>query len=253
MRTVDFSKVLVDAIQLCGLDRLEIQNQTFMQMRDFATNRLKMAWEWDRFPDLMRTEQVAVLKDGDINYFVKGTQMGEIFDVWNRHPAIGTRAINVGYTITTTDTEDRVIVGDNYNGILYAEYRINPPYLWGNLWSGTTEYHVGSQVYFDSGSNAGTYQPVDGHQHTANFYVCLTQNTNTNPEQNTTNWKKVAIPQIFGNYVSRGILADYLRSEGQFESAQVAENEAKHFLDVEIDKIVRQQGQIQKFNFIKTY
>jgi hypothetical protein len=256
MRTVDFSRILIDSIQLCGLDRDTITYATFSQLRDFASNRLKMAWEHDKFPDLMRLQQVTVTHDepNGIYYFVKPTNFGEIFNVWHQNPNSTSRAKSVAFKLTSTDTDDRVILGALYDGSVFVEYRIIPPELSGSLWNNTTTYYVGSQVYFDSGSNSGTFNPVDGKPYTANFYNCLIgPNNNHLPESNPTIWSKVKIPYVLGQYLSRAVFADYLRSEGQFDSAQVAEAEAMHFLDLEVDKVVRQQGQVQTYNFIQTY
>lgn len=253
MKTVDYSRVLNDALQLCGLDRRDFNDATFIQLRDFASTRLRIAWEYDRWPDLIRYAETAVLEDNKMYYCVKPAGAGEILGIWTENPLISTRALGLDYTLYTTDTEERLVLqGENSNNV-FIEYRIAPTDLFGDVWSSSTTFYAGSQCYFDSGSNTGSYQPVSGKPQAGNFYVCLQTNTNTNPETSTANWQKVKIPYIFGNYVSRAVFGDYLRSEGQFDSARIAEAEAKSFLDMEIDKIVRQQGQVQKINFIQPY
>jgi len=256
MRTVDFSRIIIDAVQLCGLDRDTISYATFSQLRDFASNRLKMVWEHDKFPDLMRLEEVTVTHDtaNSIYYFVKPTHFGEIFNVWYQNPNATSRARSIAYKITSTDADDRIILGELYGGSVFVEYRIVPPELSGSLWNNTTTYYAVSQVYVDSGSNTGTLIPVVGKPYSANFFNCLIgPNNNTIPDQNPTVWSKVKIPYVFGQYLPRAVFADYLRSEGQFDSAQTAEAEAMHFIDLEVDKVVRQHGQIQTYNFIRTY
>jgi len=253
MKTVDFNKVLTDAINLCGLDRDEFTVPTFRQLRDFASARLRFAWEYDRFPDLIRYTNVATSTENNTFYCVKPADAGEIINVWDRNPLSGTRAMAVSFAIQVTDTQERLVVLKNYTEGLYIEYRIEPVELKGNLWSNTIQYSAGSQVYFDAGSVSGTLQQVEGKDFSANFYECLLLNTNHIPSQNPTAWKKINIPYIFGPYLSRAVLSDYLRSEGQFESAVQAEVEAKMYLDAEIDKVVRQQGQTSNFTFIKSY
>ncbi len=254
MRTVDFNKILTDALQLCGLDRDEFNVQTFRQMRDFASARLRYAWEYDRFPDIIRYTSVSTVTDANnVTYVVKPADAGEVLGVWDRNPISGTRAMSIPFHIWVTDTQERLVILRGYTEGVYVEYRTVPPEFKGNPWNSTTTYSVGSQAYFDSSSNSGTLQPVDGKDFTANFYECISNNTNTNPETSTTNWTKVKVPYIFGPYLSRAVYADYLRSEGQIDSANVAEAEAKAFLDAEIDKIIRQQGQYPKFKFIKSY
>lgn len=254
MKTIDFSRVLVDSVQLCGLDREEITDSTFIQIRDFANTRLRLAWEYDRWPDLIRYVQIStILVSDNVYYVVKPSGAGEVLNVYTKNPNSTTRAVSIGFSIVHTNAEERIVVGTPYPDGVWLEYRIEPVVMTGDKWNASTAYSVNSQVYFDSGSNSASYHTVAGKPQTGNFYNCITANTNTNPSEATANWSIVRIPYIFSNYIPRGIFSDYLRSEGQFDSARLAEAEAQAFLDLEIDKIVRQQGQIQKYNFIKSY
>ena len=253
MKTIDFSRILIDAIQLCGLDRTDITKDTFTQMRDLAHARTRMAWEHDKWPDLIRLQAATPQIDGDVKYVVKPSGAGEVFAIWFKDPNATTRATSIDFSIVNTPTQERLVIRGTFTEDLYIEYRLEPVSLEGNPWSPSIEYFPTVQVFFDSGSGTGGLTQEEGKPFAGNFYKCLVQNTNTSPAINNVNWIKVEIPYIFGQYIARGCLADYLRSEGQFDSARVAESEANYFLDVEIDKIVRQQGQIQKTNFIKTY
>ena len=254
MKTANFSRILVDAVQLCGLDRDEITDATFTQLRDFANTRLRLAWEYDKWPDLVRYHYIAtVSEENDVRYVTKPAGAGDVLGIYDRNPNANTRALNIGFTILHTNTEERFVIGREYPDGVWLEYRVEPITINGEKWNASTAYSVGSQVYFDSGSNSGTYHAVAGKPQSGNFYTCITANTNTNPAETPSNWTIVNIPYIFSNYIPRGVFADYLRSEGQFDSARIAEGEAQSFLDLEIDKIVRQQGQIQKYNFIKSY
>ena len=89
--------------------------------------------------------------------------------------------------------------------------------------------------------------------HCSNFYKALINNENHKPSEQPNDWAIIKIPHVFATYVTRGVYADYLRSEGQVENAKVAEQEAHAFLDEEIDKIARQQGQTRRINFINPY
>lgn len=253
MKTVDFSTILNETIQLCGLDAEDFTTSTFKQLRDFISNRLRMAWEHDRFPDIIRYENIAVVTAGNVNYCVKPAGAGEVLALWDRNPLSGTRARQVTFHIQVTDSEERLVILRTYTEGVYIEYRTAPPVLTGTPWTSTQQYTTNSQCYFDSGSNSGSLQPTEGKPYTANFYKCLTTNTNENPETHPEIWEKIKIPYIFAQYLSRSALADYLRSEGQFDSAIIAEKEAEALLDSEIDKVIRQQGQLPKYSFIKSY
>jgi len=47
-----------------------MSDETFAQFRDFANNRLKFAWEYDIWPDLVRTTKFPVTHQGDIHFIV---------------------------------------------------------------------------------------------------------------------------------------------------------------------------------------
>jgi hypothetical protein len=254
MKTIDFSRMLVDSIQLCGLDREEVTDSTFIQIRDFANTRLRLAWEYDRWPDLIRYVQIpTILVADNVYYVVKPSGAGEVLNVYTKNPNSTTRAVSIGFSIVHTNSEERLVVGTPYPDGVWLEYRIEPVVINGDKWNASTAYSVNSQVYFDSGSNSASYHTIAGKPQNGNFYNCVASNTNMVPSENAAKWSIVNIPYIFSNYIPRGVFSDYLRSEGQFDSARLAEGEAQAFLDLEIDKVVRQQGQIQKYNFIKSY
>lgn len=253
MKTVDFSTILNETIQLCGLDAEDFTVSTFKQLRDFISNRIRMAWEHDRFPDIIRYENVPVLTENYVNYCIKPANAGEIMAIWDRNPLSGTRSRQITFHIQVTNDEERLVMLKTYADGVWVEYRTIPPVLTGLPWNTTQQYIANSQCYFDSGSNSGSLQPTEGKPYNANFYKCLTTNTNENPETHTQVWEKIKIPYIFAQYLSRGAFADYLRAESQFENAIMAEKEAEALLDAEIDKVIRQQGQLPKYNFIKSY
>ena len=136
---------------------------------------------------------------------------------------------------------------------MWVEYRTRPPELFGLGWQQGVEYKVGSQAFFDTGSLSGSYKPQAGRPFSGNFYTCIVNNVNRRPSEHLDEWVKIEIPYEFAPYVARAVFADYLRSEGQLDSARIAESEAQAFLDEEIDKISRQQGQIRRINFINPY
>ena len=82
MKSIDFSRILIDAVQICGLDRTDITYDTFCQIRDFANTRVRMAWEYDKWPDLVRFEPITVQTDNIINYVVKPSGAGEVYAIW---------------------------------------------------------------------------------------------------------------------------------------------------------------------------
>lgn len=51
------------------------------------------------------------------------------------------------------------------------------------------------------------------------------------------------IPEFLSNYLTAGVLSDFLRGDGQTEKAAIEENRAEEYLLLEIDRVERQQGQ----------
>lgn len=58
MRTVPFSTILNEAVQLCGLDRDVITPKTFRVFRDLSSNRLAEIWRREQWPFLISYRNV---------------------------------------------------------------------------------------------------------------------------------------------------------------------------------------------------
>jgi hypothetical protein len=249
MRTADFSRILVEAIQFCGLDRDEISDPTFAQIRDFAALRLRHVWEYDTFPQVIKFQEVLLTQVNGAPAFELPADCGTVISIWSLNPLSTTR--NAQLTFILNGTKAYLTIARE--GKVWVEYRTRPPELFGLGWQQAVEYKVGSQAFFDVGSLSGAYKPQAGRVFSGNFYNCKVNNVNKRPSEHTDEWEKVQIPYEFAPYVARAVFADYLRSEGQMDSARIAEAEAQAFLDEEIDKISRQQGQIRRINFINPY
>jgi hypothetical protein len=53
--------------------------------------------------------------------------------------------------------------------------------------------------------------------------------------------------------MSWGSAADWMVAEGNVEGASVLEQKANGIIDLELDKVLRQQGQFDRINMTKTY
>lgn len=256
MRTTDFSNILFESLQYAGQDRHNIRAETFAQFRDFSNARLRSVWELANWPDVIRLSAFTTVIDPvtDVPYFTPAAEAGEILNVYNKNPQVTTRSIDVGYELYSDGTNSRVIIGQKLLDSGFYRYRKKLTPINGELYSPTTVYYTGAQAYFDTGSNTGTYMPVLGRPHTANFYTCLsTTNAGENPTTHPAKWSKIEIPYVFGPYMAWGSAADWMVSEGNVEGAAVLEQKANGILDLELDKVLRQQGQFDRINMTKTY
>lgn len=255
MRTIDFSKILFDALQYSGNDRHNITDETFSQFRDFASARMREAWESNQWPDICRLAQFTSSTDvNGVTYFTPTTESDEILGVFPRNPQETTKAINISYQIYDTGSIRKIVISNNISEGWYL-YRTDCPSLDGSLYSPTQVYYQNAQIYFDSGSGTGTYIPVSGKPHSGNFYVCTTSSTTAgqNPNTHPNYWTKIEIPYVFGPFISWASAANWFVSENQIEQAQVIESKAKEVLEQEYDKFLRQQAQFGRINMTNTY
>lgn len=254
MRTTHFSPILFNALQLSGQDRHNITDETFAQFRDFISDRLRSIWESQDWPDLVRVAQLTVTDDGAGRVTAAiPADAGEVLACYDSNPLVTSRASQITFRLYDNGTT-QVLNFVSDPGTVWAEYRTKRTELVGDLFNATVAYSIGAQVYFDSGSNTGTYTPQAGKPHYGNFYACLDFTTaGQSPSTHPAKWQIVTIPYLFSTYAARGAYADWLRSELQIEAAQVAEAEAEHYMADTVDIVLRQQQQVGRINMNKTY
>lgn len=255
MRTIDFSQVLFDALQYSGNDRHNITAETFAQFRDFISARLREAWESNDWPDTCVLAQFTTSTDANsVTSFTPAANASEILGVFSRNPLASTKAVNIQYAINENAGSTRVVVAESVADGWYL-YRKPVPVLNGELYSASTTYYQNVQTYFDSGSGTGSYTPVNGKPHTANFYTCVPASTTAgqNPSSHPASWTKVEIPYVFGAFLSWGAAANWFVSEGMMQEAAVVESKAKEVLEQEYDKHLRQQNQNSRIYMQRTY
>lgn len=254
MRTTHFSPILFNALQLAGQDRHNITSETFAQFRDFISERVRMIWESQDWPDLIRVAQLTVTDDGAGRVTAAiPADAGEIMACYDKNPLVTSRASQLSFRLFDNGTA-QVLNFLSDPGTVFSEYRVKRPELNGSLYLATTAYSVGAQMYFDSGSNTGTFTPVEGKPHYGDFYTCLQATTaGQSPATNAANWQIITIPYLFSSYAARGAYSDWLRSELQIEAAQVSEVEAERVMSDTVDIVLRQQQQIGRINMNKTY
>lgn len=257
MRTADFSTILFESLQHAGQDRHNIRSETFAQFRDFINARLRQAWEVHPWPDLTKVVAFTATVDGNgVPFFTPAAEAGEVFSVYNKNPLLTTKLSQVDYYLDGTTGTTRAVLSNELVTSGFYMYRVKPVELVGDLYNSTTVYYTGAQVYFDSGSNTGSYMPVTGRPHSGNFWTCVAvgaTNAGESPSTHPAKWTKVEIPYIFAPYLAWGAAADWFISEGNIESGSVVEGKANAVLDQELDKVLRQQGQLSRINITRTY
>lgn len=255
MRTIDFSQVLFDALQYSGNDRHNITAETFAQFRDFISARLREVWESSDWPDVCNLAQFTTAQDANgVTYFTPASDSSEILGVYTRNPQASTKATQINYSLFRDYGSNKVAISNVLADGWYL-YRKPVPQLKGDLYSSSQVYYNNAQAYFDSGSATGSFTPVAGKPHNGNFYTCVTSSTSAgqSPSTHPAYWTKVEIPYVFGAYLAWSAAANWFVSEGMMQEAAVVEGKAKEQLELEFDKVLRQQNQTGRINMSQTY
>jgi hypothetical protein len=156
------------------------------------------------------------------------TPMEEVFGVWAAQPDCG--IINEhSLKFRVLDSSIRV---DGDPAGAWFRYRVQCPVLTGDPWDEEASYSIGEQVYFTDPLGVG------------NFYDCLMDSLpGESPVANPLQWRPVEIPYGFSTHLSWAIHADWYELDGQVDKAGAAGAKAFDRLQLEFDKIERQQRQ----------
>jgi len=251
MISVNFSRLLYRFCQLAGLDRDNITDQNFKMFRDFFTSRVGMAWNSEYWSQGMRIQSQAVTNLSAGVGFILPSDVEELINVLDADPRVTNRTAQIGFMLTEDGTYRYAVLQKNAPSTVWIEYKVDPIETFGDAYSASIAYEAGSQIYFDTSTNSGAYSAGAGKIPAGNFYNVLSNTTaGQNPTSNPTLFQKVEVPEFLGEHLVRACLSDFLRSEGQFDQATQAEAEAEAERQVQVDKLIRQQGQVRKINMI---
>ena len=235
MRTLNFSSILNGAAHLSGLDPDNLSASEFNRFRDMADGRLGMCWEGEYWPDTIRVVSAVVTDTDGVEVAPYPADAGEILNVTSKNPRKTTINDMLAWSIYNDGTNRYVQLRDNATPV-WLEYRIVRPSLTGSVYSSSSTYSSGDQVY-----------------HAGNFYDANTAvAVNESPSTTSSKWDLVKIPAIFQSYLIRGVYSDYLRATGNNELAMAGDRNAESLLMMEADKLYRQQGQTRRLD-IQTY
>lgn len=137
----------------------------------------------------------------------------------------------------------------------FIKYRQPTAVIFGQSYNPLSTYSVGAQVYFDVLQNSGNYYPsVNTAGVSGNFWKAIVAPPAAErPSTVNRYWELVSIPYRFKDYLINGASADFLRSEGRPEEANIFDQLAETAIQQQIDVLVRQQGQVQRMNMVYSY
>ena len=158
------------------------------------------------------------------------TSIGEFLTATNRDPRITTQTTSFPFWLSA----DGAQFSSPAPNTLWLYFRTRRDTLTGNAWDSTAAYASGDQVYF-----AATSGGV-GDFYTANQSTTAGQS----PATSAAKWTVVSLPYFLRGYLIQGGFADWLISDGQTDKAAAHEAFALEFLELEADKLQRQQQQV---------
>lgn len=164
------------------------------------------------------------------------TPLGEVRFIWTRDPEYDRYAQKCPFRLRS----DFVQVLGTAN-VVWVEFRLRPTVYTNTVYDITASYGMGVQLY----------DPVTGDNWTSNQAISPGQS----PSVASDNWDLVPFPYIFAEYVAQSSYAQLVNREemagaqgGQPESFSVMNTAGYPLLQMELDKIERQQGQVRQLN-----
>lgn len=164
------------------------------------------------------------------------TPMGELLHATDRDWRVTTRLVEYPFVVSPDGFQ--FVHVHRAHPYVWAQYRLRRPELTADTWDSTKVYTSGQQVYFVGGSGAGNFW-------TANITLAV----GASPDSAPSAWDVVPIPYAFRNALIQLGYADWLTADGQATKAQAAEGQGMAYLELEIDKLVRQQRQARRLQF----
>lgn len=167
--------------------------------------------------------------------------VGEFLRIFDRDPRATTKTAGIGFTLSV-DGAQLVEYSRGLPPTLWVQYRKRRPELMGDMFDAERAYAPKEQVYFVStlGTKPG------------NFWTCVqTTAAGETPDTAARKWRKVELPYTFRGYLIQGGYADWLTSDGQPDKARLAEGQALEMLELEADKLQRQQGNVNRLTVRK--
>jgi len=187
-------------------------------------------------------------------------------EAYDKDPRLSTKANYQAFVVEDLDnssnnwSDSGSVLRFFSEGEKYIKYRQKPKMLLGGKFQPAQSYPAGSQVYYNLSQESN--DPLDyayqtsSYEGTGDFWIALLPiDSNSSPGPGTPGmwWAKNPIPYRFKDFLVNGVAADFLRSEGRADEANIFDQLAEASVQQQIDVLVRQQGQVQRMNMVYNY
>jgi hypothetical protein len=158
------------------------------------------------------------------------TPIAEFLHAWDADPRVTSKLVHFSFTLSADGAQFSTL--RHSISFVWLEFRLRRPELAGEPWNANMSYSPGQAVYFVNGAGTGNF-----------FLANDVTGAGESPATRADLWDVVAIPYFLRGYLIEGGFADWLTSDGQDAKAARHEGMAQHYLELEADKLYRQQGQ----------
>lgn len=163
------------------------------------------------------------------------TPIAEVLAAYDKDPRVTTRNTKRAFTVTSDG-----FAFTTASAYVWLHYRLRRPTLTGAPFDATLVYTSGRQVYYTNTTTG-----------VGNFYTCTaTTSAGESPATTPAKWSVVEIPYLFREYLAAGGYADWLTSDGQGDKAAAMEAQCVGLLELEADKLQRQQQQVNRLDWL---
>lgn len=165
------------------------------------------------------------------------TAIGDVLDVKDKD----VRLTKLWKGLEWTPAESQVWVVDDVVRC-WVEFRILCPRIFGDTFDDEETYAAGDQVYWDNdGAIVG------------NFYNCLASTTaGEDPTDTPAKWELVELPKFLEGFAIYASYGKCLTGDDREDKQAAALTQAAGYLELEADKVYRQQGQSPLIS-VRTY
>jgi hypothetical protein len=169
------------------------------------------------------------------------TPIAELMRATDKDPRMTTKLVKLPYWQSENGWQFTSL-RHNYS-FIWIWFRLRRPVLAGDAWDEDLFYAQGQGIYYVG--TGGSIAAGVGNFYMANQPTLPLQNPETFPSA----WDLVHIPYIFRSYLIAAGYADWLTADGQSSKAGQQEGLAYGYLELEADKLQRQQQQIRRFDW----
>ena len=219
---------------LAGLATLDSTDKFFFL--NTLNSRLRDSWTRAEWPELTETRSYTV-SSGEQGNYISSKVSTDVLDVFDKHPYEDHTAKKLQYNLI----DGRIILHANFGrDQIFA--LVKKPF---GVQTQETFERQGDGLVFNV-VNVRTQQIVENGEGLSNAQsVALVDQLNADPTKfyYADFGEEDSVPAIFENYLISAILSDFLRGDGQHESAYREEARAEEFLLRQIDRVERLQQQ----------